>query len=224
MLSVRTLVAEATQALFNIENKLWKTLHLLFRRPSELTRAYLAGQRVRYVSPLRLYFISSVLYFALAALMGSTDVMFISFNWEGQPIEDLSEFLPRLMFVVIPAYAALLMGVYWRPKRLYVEHLIVALHIHAIWFFLFSISVVLDPWTNQLVEDGIYNVITLVATLLSVVVQLAMFVYEYRILRSVYGASAWRTIGKLIVLYIGYILVVTACVVTYAFVMARLQG
>jgi hypothetical protein len=38
-------------------------LRLLFTRPGELTRAYNAGQRVRYVTPLKLYLFASVAFF-----------------------------------------------------------------------------------------------------------------------------------------------------------------
>lgn len=37
------------------EGALWRTLVLLFTRPGQLTREYLAGRRRHYVLPLRLY-------------------------------------------------------------------------------------------------------------------------------------------------------------------------
>ncbi len=46
--------------------------------------------------------------------------------------------LPRMMFVLLPAFALLLKLSYWRTKRLYVAHLIFALHTHAFVFLLVS--------------------------------------------------------------------------------------
>ncbi|MGZ5202202.1 MAG: DUF3667 domain-containing protein [Telluria sp.] len=48
-----------------LENKLLKTLALLLFKPGRLTREYLAGKRVRYVLPLRLYLTLSVIFFAM---------------------------------------------------------------------------------------------------------------------------------------------------------------
>ena len=48
-----------------LEGKLWTSLLLLLFKPGQLTAAYLAGRRVRYVQPLRLYLTLSLLFFAL---------------------------------------------------------------------------------------------------------------------------------------------------------------
>lgn len=48
-----------------LEGKLWKTLGMLLFRPGKLTAEYIAGRRVRYVQPLRIYLTLSILFFAL---------------------------------------------------------------------------------------------------------------------------------------------------------------
>jgi hypothetical protein len=48
-----------------LEGKLWQTLWLLISRPGKLTADYIAGRRVRYVAPLRVYLSLSLLFFAL---------------------------------------------------------------------------------------------------------------------------------------------------------------
>lgn len=48
-----------------LEGKLWQTLWLLVVRPGRLTADYIAGKRVRYVAPLRVYLSLSLLFFAL---------------------------------------------------------------------------------------------------------------------------------------------------------------
>ncbi len=51
--------------------------------------------------------------------------------------------LPRMMFVLLPAFALLLRVTYWRTKRLYVSHLIFALHTHAFVFLLLTAALLL---------------------------------------------------------------------------------
>jgi hypothetical protein len=48
-----------------LEGKLWKTLWLLLFKPGQLTLEYMAGRRVRYVQPLRVYLTFSVIFFAV---------------------------------------------------------------------------------------------------------------------------------------------------------------
>ena len=49
--------------------------------------------------------------------------------------EDLSNAighnLPRAMFVFLPLLALVMKALYWRPKRFYVEHLLLLVHNHA---------------------------------------------------------------------------------------------
>lgn len=48
-----------------LEGRLWQSVWLLIRKPGMLTAEYLAGRRVRYVEPLRLYLTFSILFFAI---------------------------------------------------------------------------------------------------------------------------------------------------------------
>lgn len=49
---------------FHFEGKIWRTLPMLFTRPGALTRRYIAGERVRFVSPLALFLFSVFLMVA----------------------------------------------------------------------------------------------------------------------------------------------------------------
>lgn len=53
-----------------LEGKLARSLALLFFRPGELTRRYLAGRKSSYVLPLRLYITASLLFFVVVKLFG----------------------------------------------------------------------------------------------------------------------------------------------------------
>lgn len=54
----------------HFEGKIWTTLPLLFTRPGQLTRRYIAGERARFVSPLALFLFSVFLMFATFGSIG----------------------------------------------------------------------------------------------------------------------------------------------------------
>ncbi|MDE2370098.1 MAG: DUF3667 domain-containing protein [Burkholderiales bacterium] len=62
-------------AYLSTEGALWRTLALLLR-PGELTRRYLAGQRRRYVLPLRLYLTVSLLALLVVRLQTQVEFRF----------------------------------------------------------------------------------------------------------------------------------------------------
>lgn len=62
------LLAESFQELFGVDGRLWSSLKLLFLRPGALTVEHLAGRRTGRIRPLRLYLITSLLFFFLLAL------------------------------------------------------------------------------------------------------------------------------------------------------------
>ncbi|MGH8298741.1 MAG: DUF3667 domain-containing protein [Steroidobacteraceae bacterium] len=61
-------VREATEDLTHADSRLWQTLLALLFRPGFLTREFLEGRRARYLPPVRLYLVVSVIFFVLAAL------------------------------------------------------------------------------------------------------------------------------------------------------------
>jgi len=72
--TVSELVGDAWNELVGWDGKFLRTVRLLVRRPGELTRAAVEGRRARYVTPVRLYLICSVLYFVVAAVTPLPDV------------------------------------------------------------------------------------------------------------------------------------------------------
>jgi hypothetical protein len=72
--SLRRLLGDLADELFQLESRLWRSLWTLARRPGRLTSEYNAGRRVRYTTPLRLYLLTSVAYFALVSLWPSKNL------------------------------------------------------------------------------------------------------------------------------------------------------
>lgn len=61
-------IGEATEDLTHADSRLWQTLFALLFRPGFLTREFLDGRRVRYLPPVRLYLVVSVLFFLVVGL------------------------------------------------------------------------------------------------------------------------------------------------------------
>ncbi len=61
-------VSEATEDLTHADSRLWQTMIALLFRPGFLTREFLDGRRVRYLPPVRLYLVVSVIYFIVAGV------------------------------------------------------------------------------------------------------------------------------------------------------------
>jgi hypothetical protein len=70
----RELAGEAMESFLSFDARILRTLWPLIRRPGFLTVEFLAGRRVRYVHPFKLYFAFSVLLFLILALSGWTVV------------------------------------------------------------------------------------------------------------------------------------------------------
>ena len=58
-----SIVADMADTVLNIDSRIFRTLWPLMVKPGFLTNEYLAGRRVRYVTPFRLYFFLSVIAF-----------------------------------------------------------------------------------------------------------------------------------------------------------------
>ncbi|PYL44344.1 MAG: hypothetical protein DMF42_01460 [Verrucomicrobia bacterium] len=61
--SFRHVIADLLNEFLNWDSKFFATIGLLVVRPWKLTNEFLAGHRVRYVHPLRLYLLASILFF-----------------------------------------------------------------------------------------------------------------------------------------------------------------
>ena len=63
--SLGVLLHDGWHVLTHVDSRLWRTLSALLFRPGRLTLEYFADRRERYLPPLRLYLIISVLFFAI---------------------------------------------------------------------------------------------------------------------------------------------------------------
>jgi hypothetical protein len=66
--TLREFLKELAEEFLHWDGKLITTFRTLVTKPGELTLEYLAGRRVRFISPLRVYLVCSVLYFFVSAI------------------------------------------------------------------------------------------------------------------------------------------------------------
>ena len=65
-----SIVHDVLHGVYHFEGKFWTTLPLLFWKPGSLTRRYIAGERVKFVSPLALFLFSVFLMVATFETIG----------------------------------------------------------------------------------------------------------------------------------------------------------
>src|SRR5467141_41637 len=61
--SFRHVIVDVLDSFLNWDSKFFATIGLLIAKPWRLTNEFLAGKRVRYLHPLRLYLLASILFF-----------------------------------------------------------------------------------------------------------------------------------------------------------------
>jgi hypothetical protein len=67
--STMELVHDLLEGLTHSDSRLWRTLKFLWLKPGKLTQEFIAGRRVAYLPPFRLYLILSVVFFLIASLV-----------------------------------------------------------------------------------------------------------------------------------------------------------
>jgi len=198
------LVAAVIKENFEVDGRTARTIRTLFRHPGKLTAEYLAGRRVTYSPPLRLYLVFSIVFFLLIAWFASSGILR---EPGADPVFDaavqarfLSDDLPTLMFALLPVFALLMKIVYW--NRLYFDHLIFSLHLHCIAYVALAIMLPLE------VIAGRYMILLLV----QVLVFLGFLSHFAVAVRRVYESGWLAVVLRSAVVLSMYIIVVSVAI------------
>ena len=105
---------------------------------------------------------------------------------------------PKLMFLFLPLMAGIAVLFYWRPRRLYAEHLVLYLHNHAFTFLLLTATGILDAIAT--LEIPFVGILSFINFLLYVYLGW----YVFRSMRVVYGQGRLATTLKFIGLSLSY--------------------
>jgi hypothetical protein len=107
---------------------------------------------------------------------------------------------PKLMFVFLPLMAGVALLFYWRPRRLYAEHLVVFLHNHAFTFLLIAVGQLLNALSNlKIPAAGLLNFLVFL-------LYCYLPYYVFRSMRVVYGEGRFKTLLKFFTLSTIYVL------------------
>jgi hypothetical protein len=250
LLPASQLLHEAVDEFVKLDSKLGKTVVPLLTKPGFLTNEYIAGRRVRYVGPFRIYFIIGAVYFLLFSLAhyntsvmsgletviehahpshvaadseaAGGDHMAHHVNSDGLDESRLHKHFAALKrttewfvgnqtlitFLLVPVAALVLKLLYISSKRLYIEHLVFAVHIQA---FLFCLLIpTLLPWYRQ----STYAAAMVLA-----------LIYLYFAMRAVYGNGAAATVAKCSVMaacYVGVMAII--CYAAFLVIYSRVAG
>ena len=216
---LRDVVHEFVHELANVDGKTFRSVRLLFTCPGFLTREYFQGRRARYVSPLRLYLIFSVIYFGVAAIapppqqgglrVSVTDeeeLRELGFESEAaleQAVRGaINTWAPRIMFVLVPFFALLVKLVTPRSGRNYPQHLYFALHVHAAAFACLTLGT-LGRYARA--WPAVEGVLALAALAASVT-------YLTLALQRAYDATAARAVVRAAVVSFLYLVVIALAI------------
>jgi hypothetical protein len=107
---------------------------------------------------------------------------------------------PKLMFVFLPLMAGVALLFYWRPRRLYAEHLVLFLHNHAFTFLLLGVTAIMTKASD--LHLPLAGLLGFVAFLLWCYLPY----YVFRSMRVVYGEGRFKTTLKFLALSTIYFL------------------
>lgn len=198
------LLAAVIKENFEVDGRTTRTLKTLFRQPGKLTAEFLAGRRVAYSPPLRLYLVFSIVFFFLIAWFASSGIL-------REPGADpgfdaavqarfLSDELPTLMFALLPVFALLMKIVYW--NRLYFDHLIFSLHLHCVAYVAMTIMLPLEVISSRYI----------MLLMVQLIVFLSFLGYFALAVRRVYESGWLAVLLRSAVVLLLYIIVVSVAI------------
>lgn len=195
-LRMNTFLHQFMNDYFTFDSKFFKSVFPLLIRPGHLTNEFLAGRRVRYITPLRLYIFISIVFFLLLGFGGSEDAT-----------EDVDKlvgvYFPRLFFLLLPVFAGILNLLHITTHKNYVVHFIFAAHFHA---FLF-LSGILYIGISELFE-ALHLIV--VNQVIALVVLAAYLVYLFVAMLKVYRQKIGFVVLKFLALLLIYGVVLSA--------------
>ena len=213
------LIGQALESLFALDGKAPQTLALLMIRPGFLSKEYYAGKVNSYVHPVRLFWMATLIFFALL-------ITFVSLGGENMQIKVGGEnmdntmfinyffkYAPYISFLFIPIFALLLTLFFWRKKYYYMYHMVFTLHFHTfLWIFL-SLLIIINMLTMGLKYPAWLNMILFFTPWVYLTVALRKF-YQTK--------SWWQTLWKAFLISLLYFILFMVILVVTAYSVAKI--
>lgn len=208
--------------LTHFDTKGYRTLWMVLSKPGYLSTEYLRGSRVRYLKPFPLFVALSVVYFLSATLFyvstfstpldlqlrmndyypayaraevdRKMNLEKISYEALEAKYNERAGVLSRtLVFLFIPIFAAIFYALFFRKRKYFVEHVVVATHFWS--FNLILLGIILPLLTAPLVllfgQPSVAEAYATHDDVVSAALQICFAVYLFFMLRQAYGIGNW---------------------------------
>ncbi len=109
------------------------------------------------------------------------------------------KYVSWMFFLMIPFFALFLKLIYIRRKIYYVEHLVFTFHIHAFFFLIMTMIIIIDEYLDEPLE-----------TYIDLAWILGLFIYIFVALKRVYQQGFWKTLIKFFLLLGSYFVIFLA--------------
>lgn len=208
--SLAAWLREAFDEIVSIDGRLLRTLILIVTRPGFLTREWIEGRRARYTSPLRVYLIASVAFFAVTLALGFPFAVLPGSRFGGPEtsaiyqsatrawLSELRSVVTLGVIVIVPVTMAILKLLHIRSGRFVVDHLVFSLHFLGFVFLAWTAAWPILMWSSRS-DTGLTWVLIAYLVL--------PLPYLYRSLRVAHGggriAAAATTLFIPVVLFVG---------------------
>ena len=88
LLSIKETLKEFTDNVFSFDTRFFITLKYLITKPGLLTTEYWLGRRTKYLPPLRLYLVMSLMYFFISSIINpGTDISLYKSDFQEKPFQ-----------------------------------------------------------------------------------------------------------------------------------------
>lgn len=219
LLPIRTFVVDALRTVFELDGRWLHSFTGLFVRPGRMTLEYVRGRRARYLPPLRLYIVISLLYFLVVTLTRSEQVFFTEIQGLDGAEDNLARVMQYALMLFVLVMAGLIHLLHRRHHHYFVGSLITSLHIHSVWLSILIAADLLEAATG-----GIENaIVSTASTAVLVALRLGLLVYLVLYLRRVFAQSWPATLIKAIVTFAGYMLSLAGFVFVYILLVRSLM-
>jgi len=220
-LPLRLYLEDTVETLFNIDNRVFKTLKDLLLKPGKITTEYIDGHRASYLPPLRIYISVSLIYFFFAILTESTQVFLVNISAD-QYDSGYGKAIQTSMFVLVPYFALITKWHHRKRDGYYIEYLIFALHIHSVWFFLLCFSVIAGwSYTYFGFEEGSFYFYFVAA--IQIIERSLFFIYLAIYLKKVFDQSWWKAFLKTVGIIFLYLIGLLVIILPYLFLTSKLS-
>lgn len=223
--SIRHYLEGAVDLFTHFDSKFFRSAWFLVSKPGYLSSEYLQGRRVRYMKPLQLFiFINIIYYFSITLFHFNTFTTPLAIQlhqnnyypayaeqqvnkkiqkentgYEALEVkynEKTTVLSKTLIFLFIPIFALLFYPLFFRKRKYFLEHVVVATHFWA--YNLILLGVILPLLTLPLI--GLFKLLNIPEeyimndSVVSVFLQICLAAYLFLMLRQSYGAKNWYCI------------------------------